>query len=130
VSNPRILSVGQCAVDHYTISRYLSRDFDAVVTRAHAFDEALAALHESEFDLVLVNRVTDSDGTIGLDFIRALKSDPARSAVPILLVSNYAEAQAAALEIGALPGFGKAEIGTTKSREALSAALGRESSTR
>jgi hypothetical protein len=40
-----------------------------------------------------------------------------------MLVSNYAEAQAAALAAGAAPGFGKREIGTPKVKELLRSAL-------
>jgi hypothetical protein len=40
-----------------------------------------------------------------------------------MLVSNYADAQQAAVAAGALPGFGKREIGTPKVKELLRSAL-------
>jgi len=43
--------------------------------------------------------------------------------VKAMLVSNYPEAQAAAVAEGALPGFGKREIGTPRVGELLREAL-------
>jgi hypothetical protein len=40
-----------------------------------------------------------------------------------MLVSNHADAQAEAEAAGAKPGFGKAELGSSKSLEALRAIL-------
>jgi CheY-like chemotaxis protein len=61
---------------------------------------------------VLINRVLDFDGSSGLDLIRTLKEAPDQpmAAVPVILVSNYPEAQQAALELGAVSGFGKASL--------------------
>ena len=121
--SPRVLSVGQCSVDHGMISRHLARDFAAEVVRADTADDALANLRAGTFDLVLINRVGDSDGAPGLDLIRSLKADPVLAAVPAMLVSNYPDAQAQAVALGALPGFGKAELGSPASSSALTAIL-------
>jgi len=43
-----------------------------------------------------------------------------------MLVSNYPEAQAAAVAEGALPGFGKREIGTPRVNDLLRNALRQE----
>ena len=48
----------------------------------------MASLRAGEFDLVLVNRVLDADGSSGLDLIRAIKADPDLANVPVMLVSN------------------------------------------
>jgi hypothetical protein len=40
-----------------------------------------------------------------------------------MMISNYPEAQQAAESAGALPGFGKREIGSAKVKERISAAL-------
>lgn len=118
---PRILSVGQCGFDHGQISRLLQRHLGAEVVAADTYEEAIAAVASSPFDLVLVNRVGDSDGAPGLELIRALKTE---TAVPVLLVSNYESAQDQATGLGALPGFGKADLGTGKELAAVRAALG------
>lgn len=110
MSGQRILDVGQCDLDHGNIGGLLRRQFSAEVERAHTVAEALQALSARSFDLVLVNRIFDQTGESGLDFIRTVKSEPATSTTPIVLVSNYPDAQAEAVEAGALPGFGKASL--------------------
>lgn len=121
---PRILSVGQCALDHGTLTRHLGRQFGADVTGAATAAEALAALRAARFDLVLVNRVGDRDGASGLDLIRTLRADPDLATVPVMLVSNYPDAQAEAESLGASPGFGKAELATPRALERIGAILG------
>src|SRR3712207_6703021 len=104
----RVLSVGQCAADSMLIKSFLKREFAAEVQSADSADEAMAMLHNGPFDLVLVNRVFDADGGSGLELIKAVKSDPATGKIPVMLVSNYADAQQRAVDAGAEPGFGKA----------------------
>ena len=70
---PRILDVGQSGFDHGTIARFLKKAHGAEVTGADSAGEALATLRAGGFDLVLVNRVFDGDGSRGLDLIRAIK---------------------------------------------------------
>jgi DNA-binding NtrC family response regulator len=65
-------------------------------------------LGEKKYDLVLVNRVFDAGGE-GLKFIEALKKSG--NGVPVMLVSDYADAQAAAVAQGAVMGFGKSGLG-------------------
>jgi two-component system chemotaxis response regulator CheY len=107
----RVLSVGQCAADHFAISRAIERHFPAEVAEASTTAEATAQLREGQFALVLVNRIFDRDGTSGLDVIRRLKADDALHGVPVMLVSNYDEAQQQAVTAGAAPGFGKSALG-------------------
>lgn len=122
---PRVLSVGQCGFDHGRISRQLRQSLGADVEDGGTARDALAALHRERFDLVLVNRVSDADGAPGVDLIRSLKSDPALAKVPVMLVSNYPDAQAEAVGLGALLGFGKAELDRPETLDKLRAALGR-----
>jgi two-component system chemotaxis response regulator CheY len=112
MKNPkRVLSAGQCFADHSGISRVLRTAFGAEVVAAETSREALDQLRQDEFALVLVNRVFDADGSSGLDLIRAIKGDDQLRGVPVMLVSNYEDAQAQATEAGAAPGFGKAALG-------------------
>lgn len=108
---PRILSVGQCGFDHAGLARFAEKHLNADLVAAATSTDALEALRRETFDLVLVNRVGDRDGRPGLDLIRALKADESLASIPAMLVSNYADAQAEAVTAGALPGFGKAEVG-------------------
>ena len=121
---PRVLSVGQCGPDNGQIGRFLRDGFRAQVDTADTLDEALAAVRSGHFDLIMVNRIFDLDGTPGLDLIRSIKSDPALAPIPTLLVSNYPDAQSEAVALGALSGFGKSDIGRSKAKEVLGAVLG------
>jgi CheY-like chemotaxis protein len=119
----RVLSVGQCGLDHGSISRHFRQAFKAEVAGAETFEDAIEALRRGEFDLVLINRVTDADGSSGLDLIRSLKADAELSMVPVMLVSNYADAQKQAQALGALPGFGKAELASPQVQERIKSVL-------
>ena len=120
---PRVLNVGQCGFDHGSIARHLKASYGAEVTAADSAGEALVSLRASAFDLVLVNRIFDGDGTKGVDLIRAMKADPTLAQVAVMLVSNYPEAQAEAKELGALPGFGKGDLRMGRSVTPLDATL-------
>jgi CheY-like chemotaxis protein len=102
--------VGQCGADHGSISRTLSRHLGATVESADSAAEAVERARQGAFDLILVNRVLDADGSSGLDVIRRLKGADGAPAVPVMLVSNYDDAQREAVAAGALPGFGKAAL--------------------
>jgi CheY-like chemotaxis protein len=110
MDKPRILSVGQCSFDHGSITRHLGKIYGAEVAGANTVGEALVTLRAGDFDLVLVNRVFDGDGTEGLDLIRAIKADPKLASIPVMLVSNYEDVQVEAQSLGALPGFGKSDL--------------------
>jgi CheY-like chemotaxis protein len=119
----RVLSVGQCDFDGGRIGRYLRDRFGALTESVDSSEEAIEALRTGAFRLALVNRVLDRDGSSGLDLIRALKADPDLAAIPAILVSNYPDAQAEAVSLGAAPGFGKGEIGKPRVFEALAPIL-------
>jgi two-component system chemotaxis response regulator CheY len=120
---PRVLSVGQCGLDHGKISRHFRQAFKAEVAGAETFEDAIDALRGGEFALVLVNRVTDADGSSGLELIRSLQADPEFSTVPVMLVSNYADAQQNAQALGAMPGFGKSELALPHVQERIKTVL-------
>src|SRR5690606_14116937 len=104
---PCVLSVGQCSLDHGSISRFLQKTLDAQVDAVASADQALGALRHapSPFD-----RVFDRGGS-GLDLIRTIRQDASLAEVPVMLVSNLPDAQQQAVEAGALPGFGKDDLG-------------------
>lgn len=120
----RVLDVGNCPPDHAAIRSLLERAFGAVVVQAHGPDDALAALRSAAFDLVLVNRKLDRDYSDGIEVIRQIKSDEQLRDVPVMLITNYAEHQAAAVADGALYGFGKLELQTAETRDKLTQVLG------
>ena len=108
----RILSVGQCSPDGSAITAFLEQTFAAEVETADTADEAMSSIHNGPFDLVLINRIFDADGGSGLELIRSIKKDSGICKVPVMLVSNLADAQERAVAAGAEPGFGKAQVGT------------------
>jgi CheY-like chemotaxis protein len=120
-----VLDVGQCAPDHAAITR-LVRSLGAEVVQTDGLNDTLDQLRRQSFSLVLINRKLDFDYSDGMEILRAIKEDAALAAVPIMLVSNYAEAQAQAVAAGAIAGFGKAELSKPETAEKIRAALGDE----
>jgi len=85
-----------------------------------AMDRAL----QQGVDLILFNRELGYgfEPDTGVEMIRALKQSHPDSRM--MLVSNYPDAQAAAADAGALPGFGKREIGSPRVINLLRDAVG------
>lgn len=104
----RILSVGNCGYDFSTLSSALQKNFDVEMQAAETAMEATQAIKQGEFDLILVNRLFDSTGESGIDLIKKLK---ATVKAPMMLISNYPESQQEAVASGAMPGFGKKQLG-------------------
>jgi DNA-binding response OmpR family regulator len=122
----QVLSVGQCLADSGSLKRTFLHSFGVEVVSADDAAEAISLLHGGDFALVLVNRVFDADGSSGLDLIRSVRGDEALRSVPIMLVSNYPEAQAEAVAAGALPGFGKAVLGQASMLARVAKVLGNQ----
>ncbi len=115
----RVLNVGQCRPDQHAIRALLRSHFDVEVVSADLLDDALESLNRDRYDLVLINRKLDRDGSDGLEVLRAVRRSERHGDVPVMLVSNYPEAQAAAIAAGALPGFGKSELDAPQTVEKL-----------
>ncbi len=106
----RVLSVGQCAADHGSISSMLNGNFEVTVEKAATADEAMATVRAGGVDLVLVNRLLDLDHSEGSDIIKAIKGDESIASVPVMLVTNFVEHDEAAVKMGAVSGFGKSAL--------------------
>jgi CheY-like chemotaxis protein len=106
----RVLDVGNCVPDHAAIRGMLEKMFRADVVQADGPDDALSALRNEPFDLVLVNRKLDQDYSDGLEVIKRIKADARLKSVPCMLVTNYADQQQLAVAAGAEYGFGKKEL--------------------
>jgi len=122
----RILLVGHCGPDtSYLKIAVRSAAPDAAVQSASDQAHVDRALAEG-VDLMLLNRELDGEFqlTSGIELIRRLKSSHPK--LKLMLVSNYPEAQAAALAAGALPGFGKRDLHSPKAIESIKAALNHE----
>jgi two-component system chemotaxis response regulator CheY len=123
----RVLDVGNCVPDHAAIRGMLEKTFRADVVQADGPDDALAALRNETFDLVLVNRKLDQDYSDGLEIIKEIKADKKLSAVPCMLISNYPDQQNVAVAAGAEYGFGKKELSTEETRLRLATFLSPDS---
>lgn len=104
----RILDVGQCGFDHAAISGLLQQIASADVDAAGTAGETEKLLQQNQYNLVLVNRILDRDGSSGIDLIKQLRQIP--NCPPLMLVSNLHDAQAKAVAAGALQGFGKSTL--------------------
>ncbi|HMO13273.1 MAG TPA: hypothetical protein PKD64_05555 [Pirellulaceae bacterium] len=119
-----IISVGQCSADNANITRALSRFVDCRVEYVESFAELVHACRTCVPQLVLVNRILDSDGSNGIEIIDRMKSDQSLRTIPVMLVSNLVDAQDAAVNAGALRGFGKSELNQPVMETLVRAALG------
>ncbi|MCA8988939.1 MAG: hypothetical protein KDA78_14930, partial [Planctomycetaceae bacterium] len=103
--------------------RFLSSHFEIELTRSMNKADALQRVAGETYDLILINRKLDADYTDGVDVITALRETPHAQETPIMLISNYPDAQQRAVEAGALPGFGKMEFNKPEVVERLTAVL-------
>ncbi len=117
--NKRVLSVGNCSPDHRAIAAVIEHNFPAKVLKADHLDDTLQQLRANSYDLVLVNRQLDRDGSDGIEVIRQIKADPAIQHVPVMLISNFPDAQHNARQAGAEEGFGKRTLHTTETLDRL-----------
>lgn len=115
----KVLDVGQCNADHSSISNLLSRHFEVELHRAHSHDDVVSLVADHSFDLIFINRLLDADGSPGMKVLQALKSDESVSSTPVMVISNYYDAQKAAIEAGAVQGFGKSKLNAPETIELL-----------
>lgn len=122
----QVLSVGQCVPDEASLERFLKANFDVRITQADTAAETIDLLRRNSYDLVLINRKLDADYTDGTDILRTIKAEAALKDTPVMIVSNYPEYQDAAVQMGAVYGFGKAELGRSDVVARLEAFLGQK----
>lgn len=120
----RILDIGQCNPDHTSLSQFLRAHFDVEIDRTHRLDDSLQKLRTGDYDLVLINRKLDADYSDGMRILETIKSDDHLKQIPVMIISNYPDAQAAAVAAGAEPGFGKAELADVRSVEKVRSVIG------
>jgi DNA-binding NarL/FixJ family response regulator len=119
----RIALVGHCGADATYLRIAVTRTVkDVVFVRADDHSELNKAIAEG-LDLVLLNRRLDwgFETDEGVELIRQLRAEHPN--LRLMLVSNYPDAQEAALQAGALPGFGKDDLRGRAADEKLRAAL-------
>lgn len=119
----KVALIGHCGPDSSFLRLAINKAIPGVQLLAADDDQELKAALDGGVDLALFNRQLDFgfDDTEGVSVIRKLgRSYPATK---MMLVSNFADAQAAAVGAGALPGFGKREIGGARVTQLLKDAV-------
>ena len=120
----RVLDVGNCGPDHRSITQLLNAHFPGIeIAKADTAGQTLQMLREANYDLVLINRKLDIDYTDGIEILKQLKADTDLAEIPVMLITNYEEHQQAAVEAGALLGFGKLEFQSSATKAKLEAVL-------
>ena len=119
----KVALVGHCGPDSSFLRIAVSRAERDIQVLSVDDDSDLKRVLDDGVDLLLLNRQLDYgfDEDEGVALIRKLRS--AYPNVKTMLVSNYPEAQAAAVAEGALPGFGKRDMSSPRVAEMLRDAL-------
>ena len=110
MAKARLLDVGNCDPDHAMIRKMLLENFDVSIDRVMFLDDALKKMRATTYALVLFNRLIFDDGSEGIDLLKKARADQAFAAIPIMMISNFEEAQAASVAAGGVRGFGKASV--------------------
>ncbi|HEY1921123.1 MAG TPA: hypothetical protein VGG44_00040 [Tepidisphaeraceae bacterium] len=122
----KVLLVGHCGPD-VTYLRMAVKAAGENVALSSAEDNAgLEQALKLGVDLILFNRELDYgfEPATGVEMIQLLKQRYPQ--VKMMLISNHPDAQAAAIAVGALPGFGKREIGSARVKQLLRDSVGAE----
>jgi len=122
----RVALVGHCGPDSSYLRLTVSRADKDVSVIAADDEQGLQRTLREGVDLLLLNRQLDwgFEEQLGQDLVKRLRAS--HPGVKAMLVSNYADAQAAAVANGALPGFGKRDLGTPRVAQMIREALGAE----
>lgn len=119
----RVVLVGHCGPDSFLLEHAVRRALPgAKVIRADDESELAAAAQDA--DLLLINRVLGGSfrEDSGVDLIRH-RNQSGATVPPMMLISDYPDAQAAAEAAGAAPGFGKREVYSDRTMQRLRAAV-------
>ncbi len=120
----RIALVGHCSFDSASLTHAASR-VPGVTDVLRINTEAELAQVNDGSTLLLVNRVLDGRFAVdyGVELIKRLAVSAGRMPPKMMLISNFEDAQADAVEAGALPGFGKNATHTPDAAAKLAAAV-------
>ena len=121
----RVALVGHCGFDSGGLTRAVEGALgDVEVLRINSQGELEA--QRANLHLLLVNRQLDGRfaATGGVELMKALRQ--AGFDGPMLLVSNFEDAQASAEAAGASPGFGKHDLGSPVAKTRIRVAVGLE----
>jgi len=114
-----VLIVGHCDLDNPQITSLIEKNFSAKVTRLKQSKKVIEYLDKQDYDLVIFNRIGAFDQESSLELIKKIKQD-GRFNVPLMMVTNYKDQMDKAVEIGAVPGYGKDKLHDQETIELLS----------
>lgn len=119
----KVALIGHCGPDSSYLRMVVNQASKGAQVLMADDDGELKHVLEQSPDLLLFNRELGYgfDSNVGADVIGKLRAHYPN--LKMMLVSNYPDAQAAAVANGALPGFGKREIGSKRVIELLKSAL-------
>jgi hypothetical protein len=119
----RVVLVGHCGPDSYMLRSKVQQALPGLAIEAADAEDELERTAGPD-SLLLINRALDYGFTAsnGVELIRNLSRRDDRPVM--MLISNYADAQSEAQAAGALPGFGKSELGKASTEERLRKAAG------
>ncbi len=122
-SHYHILDVCPCSFDHADMRKVIEKVCMATVEQVRTGAQALDFIAKRRYHLVLINRTLDGpmDGLSLLAALRRQTNPP-----PAMLISNYVDAQTSARQMGALPGFGRAQIEESIAVQRIAQALNTE----
>jgi DNA-binding NarL/FixJ family response regulator len=126
-SKKKVLLVGHCGPDSsYLRSAVRSALKDVDILSADD-NPSLQHAMASGVELALINRELGwgFDPQSGIEMISELRNRFPN--IPLMLISNYPEAQSAAMAAGAVAGFGKSEIGKPRVGQVLKDVFSRTS---
>lgn len=115
-----LIDCGNCGPDFTSIKTMVQKNFNVEVLQTKGIADTITALQNNDVALVTVNRKLDTDYSDGLEVIKAIKADESVNDVPIMLVTNYDEHQQAAVQAGAVQGFGKLSLNSEATQKLLS----------
>lgn len=130
MAQANVLEVGNCDPDHATLNRMLTDRFDVRVDRVMFVNEAIERLRKEKYALVLFNRLIFADSSPGIAILERAKADPAVNGTPMMMISNFDEAQQQCVAAGGVVGFGKNAIFEDSTAELLAEYLPAKSSTK
>ena len=105
----KVLLVGHCGADSGSLGWLAQQAMGLEAIRVNSDSDL--RLEASQDTLLWINRVLDGhfDAADGVALVKELALGV--SPPPMMLITNYADVQQAAIDAGALPGFGKNDIG-------------------
>lgn len=115
----KVVLVGHCGPDSFLLVNAVRSAVPGAEVIKNTEEKDL---WDSGAELLLVNRVLD--GFYADDKGLRIIGEAAAKGVAAMIISNYDDAQRAAVAAGGVPGFGKTDVRSDKARDAIRSALG------